>query len=231
MALPGPLYSTPNGVMNDLYNIVETVGRDSEKAQQWAVAHRADNALYARFQAFQPMGECSMDTTPQDAARLYAELAWARGDRGRFLQLQVRIMGDQFRRVAQSSYGEAAHGSQASRLASTGVDVDTFFLGLLIEHADRDPVISTWRLARSIREAGRLTSLQPQVVRLATSAQSDAYNRLRATQVLAYWAEPTEREPTPESLEDRDHALDVLSAMELHSVARAWLEHWRIPTR
>jgi hypothetical protein len=77
-----------------------------------------------------------MDTTPQEAARLYAELAYARGDLGKFLQLQVRIMGDQFERVAWSSFGEAAHSTEAERLSS----VWTAMLGIHLFHSKPDRV-------------------------------------------------------------------------------------------
>lgn len=222
----GPLYD--EGAEGDSLLMAEL--RSLKKpgdAQTWAKAHKADDALYARFRTFRPMGTCSMDTTPQEAARLYAELAYERGDLGRFLQLQVRIMGDQFERTAWSSYGEAAHETESGRLLSTGIDVDQFLLGLLIARPGRDEGLGAWRFARSVREAGREKTLAPELERLALSATSDPYTRLRATQALLYVSDafivdaaPPQRPTTPEG---RRKAGQAMLSLALHPLARAWL--------
>lgn len=97
LASSGPLYDEGAEGDEQLFAVLRGLEKPGD-AQTWAKAHKADDALYARFRKFRPMGSCSMDSTPQEAARLYAEVAWERGDLGRFLQLQVRIMGDQFDR-------------------------------------------------------------------------------------------------------------------------------------
>jgi hypothetical protein len=128
-----------------------------------------------------------MDERPAQVARAYADLCYRVGKLGCFLQLQIRIMGDQFDRVAYSSYGEAAHETESKRLAETGLDVDRFFRGLLVHFAgvERRGELGPWRLARSIQESGRTGSLVPALARMAESPDLDEYNRLRATQVLA----------------------------------------------
>lgn len=224
----GPLYD--EGAEGDALLLAEL--RLLEKpgdAQKWAKAHRADDALYARFRGFRPMGTCSMDTTPQEAARLYAELAYERGDLGRFLQLQVRIMGDQFERTAWSSYGEAAHETESGRLLATGIDVDQFLLGLLIARPGRDEGLGAWRFARSVREAGRQKTIAPELKRLAASSTSDPYTRLRATQASLFLGEAFVAPKPPKrqfDAEGRRDAGRALLELELHPVARAWLLSW-----
>ena len=203
-------------------------------AQKWANEKKGDDALYARFRHFRPMGTCSMDTTPQEAARLYAELAYARGDLGRFLHLQTLIMGDQFARTAWSSYGEAAHGTESERLLSTGVDVDQFLLGLLIVRPGRDVRLDTWRFARSVREAKHEKTIAPELARLAQSATTDAYTRFRATQALLYLGDafgvrPTSPEERTANAAARRAATTSVLALELHPVARQWLTEWAKP--
>lgn len=214
----GPLYDDDAegdaALLEELRNLEKPGG-----AQAWAKAHKADDALYARFRGFRPMGSCSMDTTPQRAARLYAEFAYERGDLGRFLQLQTRIMGDQFERTVWSSYGEAAHETESGRLLSTGIDVDQFLLGLLIARPGRDESLGAWRFARSVREAGRGKTLTPELKRLALSSTSDPYTRLRATQALLYLSDAVVGDAAP----SRRKAGQALLSLDLHPVARAWV--------
>ncbi len=226
LASSGPLYDEGAEGDEQLFAVLRGLEKPGD-AQTWAKAHKADDALYARFRTFRPMGTCSMDTTPQEAARLYAEFAYERGDLGRFLQLQVRIMGDQFNRTAWSSYGEASHETQSSRLLSTGIDVDQFLLGLLISRPGRDEGLGPWRFARSVREAERQSTIAPELKRLALSATSDPYTRLRATQALLYLSDaflPNPKAPqratTPEA---RRKAGQAMLSLDLHPVARAWL--------
>ena len=223
LASAEPLYDEGPEGDEQLLAVVQSLEKPGD-AQTWAKAHKTDDALYARFRRFRPRGECSMDTTPQEAARLYAELAWERGDLGRFLQLQVRIMGDQFNRTAWSSFGEAAHETESTRLLSTGIDVDQFLLGLLISRPGRDEGLGPWRFARSVREAQRQSTIAPELKRLALAATSDAYTRLRATQALLYvsdaFLDAPPKRTTPEA---RRKAARALLGLDLHPVARAWL--------
>lgn len=223
LASSGPLYDDGAEGDEQLFDVLRGLQKPGD-VQAWVKAHVADDALYARFRRFRPMGSCSMDTTPQEAARLYAELAYARGDLGRFLQLQVRIMGDRFDRTAWSSYGEAAHETESTRLLTTGIDVDQFLLGLLISRPGRDEGLWPWRFARSVREAQRQSTITPELKRLALAATSDPYTRLRATQALLYvsdaFLDAPPKRTTPEA---RRKAARALLGLDLHPVARAWV--------
>lgn len=219
MAQSAQVYAPGADGDGELAELLRTLS-DRERAQKWANEKKGDDALYARFRSFRPMGSCSMDTRPQEAARLYAELAYARGDLGRFLHLQVLIMGDQFERTAWSTYGEAVHTTEAERLLSTGIDVDQFLIGLLIVRPGRDVRLDTWRFARSVREAGRAKSITPELSRLAQSATTDPYTRLRATQALLFLSE---------SSSGRAAVANAVLALDLHPVARQWLTEWAKP--
>lgn len=145
-------------------------------------------ALYARWR---PIGRCSMDTRPAELARAHAALCHRQGDRACALQLQLRIMGDRFERVAWSSYGEAIHGTRAEHLTEMGIDVDRFLRGLVpvFQGPDRDTAsapLDAWRLARSIFEAGRAEALDPWLEQLATDPTADVLSRARATWVMAW---------------------------------------------
>lgn len=217
----GPLYDEGAGRDEQLFEVLLGL-KTPDEVQAWVKAHAADDALYARFRQFRPMGSCSMDTTPQEAARLYAEVAYARGDLGRFLQLQVRIMGDQFERTAWSSYGEAAHETEASRLLSTGIDVDQFLLGLLISQPGRQDGLGPWRFARSVREAQRQSTIVPVLKRLVAASTSDPFTRLRATQALLYVSDAFQS-PKRTAPEARRKETRALLKLDLHPVARAWV--------
>lgn len=135
-----------------------------------------------------PMGSCSMDTAPQQAARRHAETCFEAGRMGCFLDFQIRIMGDQFSRMAQSSYGERAHHTQSERLLDAGLDLERFFRGLLVRY-DTDEArareLGTWRLARAVAELGD-SALPESFAPIANDERVDEYNRLRATQTLVY---------------------------------------------
>ncbi len=119
-----------------------------------------------------PRGSCSMDTGPQDAVPKYPETCFEAGRIGCFLDFQIRIMGDLFNRVAWSSYGEAAHKTQATRLVTAGLDMQRLVRGLLVRYA---PV-----MARR-REFGT-EKYQPLVLGVANDPKVDEYNRFRAAQ-------------------------------------------------
>ena len=160
-----------------------------EDVAAFAQQHGAPDLAVTVFSRHRPVGRCSMDIAPKEAARKYADVCYAAGKLSCFLNLQVQIMGDQFERVAYSSYGEAAHATEASRLRDIGIDVEKFLRGLLyqfdapgVDRAGLDP----WRLARSIHEAnlgaGMASFLRAEVAR----PDLDGFNRLRAAQTLAY---------------------------------------------
>lgn len=232
----GPLYTGQTEAASDLRELVHSFSATPEaerleKVVAWARAHRGDAALFERFRGYRPMGTCSMDTTPQETARVFGELAFARGDLGRFLQLQINIMGDNFARTAWSSYGEAAHRTEAERLLSTGIDLDQFLLGLAVGTQDRGPQLSAWRLARAIQESNRAAALLPKLEGLATSPKLDAYNRLRAAQTW-FFVQVREEDQSfkrdPKALAAAKATRKEVTAralkLPLHPLAREWLQ-------
>ena len=152
-------------------------------AKLWSEQHRHDDVLFEAFIRHQAVGECSQDETPQLTARLFAELAFARGDLPTFIDLQLRLVQNSFERVAWSGFAEERQPTVAGRLSGTGVELDRLFEGLLIRHPGAKASVDDWRLARAIRETGRTDAMLPRVEALATMPSLDAYNRFRATEV------------------------------------------------
>ncbi|MDP2345724.1 MAG: hypothetical protein Q8O67_32575 [Deltaproteobacteria bacterium] len=153
---------------------LETAVTDEEKLQA--------------YRHYRPMGRCSMDTRPRDVAAEYRDHCKKMGRIGCFLQLQARLMADQFESVAWSSYGEAIMGTDAPALVEAGVDVPRFLvgLGLVLGDADLRPGgINTWRLARTIHESGRRDELRAGVLALVEDERLDELNRVRFGQVIA----------------------------------------------
>jgi hypothetical protein len=160
-----------------------------EKVAAWAEEQRAFDAAMGIRARFRPVGRCSMDTAPQTAATAYADLCYAAGKLGCFLDLQVQVMGDQFERVAYSSYGEAAHETRSDRLRNIGIDTARFLRGLVFRYAvagahrrELDP----WRLARSMKEAGLGPDMLAFLRSAATRPELDTFNRMRAAETYAY---------------------------------------------
>ncbi len=188
----------------------------------WAAANRGDDALYERFSHHVPVGECSADATPQNTARLFAELALARKDWPTFVDLQLRLMADQFERAAWSNFAEARNPTGAAQLLESPVDVDRLLMGLVTQDPGSEVALDAWRLARAIREAGRAETLLPKLEALAVLPQLDAYNRFRATEVwlhLQLGADPSAAQI--EEVKARGRLL------ALHPLSRARLEATR----
>lgn len=200
---------------SELVQLVAGLGASPAAIQAWAESKRNDEKLSARFRRAAVFGTCSVDMTPQRMTRAHAELAYARGELGRFLQLQVAIMGDRFERPAYSSYGEEAHGTESARLASTGLELSTFLMGLLWARDGKDGHIDPRRLARSIREAGKAEVLQPRLEAIATDAAVDELNRLRAAQAWFF----LELERT-----DEQRALERAGSLPFSDGMKAWLK-------
>lgn len=158
-----------------------------EKEIKATLARGDKEGAIALFQGYRPMGHCSMDTHPAEVARQYAEACYDAGKLSCFLQLQIRIMGDQFDRVAYSSYGEESHETQSARLFDTGIDVPRFFRGLALHFTgvSRKGNLGSWRLARSAKESGKAATLAAAFVAMAQDQSLDDYNRLRATAIVA----------------------------------------------
>lgn len=133
-----------------------------------------------------PPGRCSMDSAPQRVAREHAETCFAAGRMGCFLDFQIRIMGDQFRRPAYSSYGEAAHATESDRLLDTGLDLPRFMRGLLVAYQTDTPrrSLGMWRFGRAVAELGDPAVLE-MLRETAIAPDVDEFNRLRASMALA----------------------------------------------
>lgn len=172
---------------------------------------------------YQPMGRCSMDTHPREAAREYADICYEQKRLGCFLQLQIQIMGNQFSRVAWSTYGEMVHVTEAERLKETGVDVERFFRGLLFQFAtypERQGELGPYRLARSLDEAGLSDSFRGVLESLAQDTTLDDYNRLRATMALYYLRA---RPFIIRSSNAEAQIVSEMQALKLVPSAREWL--------
>lgn len=188
-----------------------------QSIRAWATQRGDDALLREVFRHYRPVGRCSMDTAPAEQARQYADFCFDRGDLGCFLQLQVRIMGDQFDRVAWSSYGEAQARTQVDRLADTGADVRRFLRGLLFRlPGERAVEINAPRLARSMVESKTDAAFLKELPQLAADPALDPLNRLRATQTwVALLFRTGSRWPEVEA---------TLAAAALHPVAKTWWE-------
>ncbi|MCB9546039.1 MAG: hypothetical protein H6706_09320 [Myxococcales bacterium] len=199
----------------------EEVDRDWSNQEKLA-ALKADGKkaeMVAVYRRYRPMGRCSMDTAPAQTARDYADLCYELGQIGCFLQLQVRIMGDRFERVAASSYGERAASTGSAALIAAGVDARRFLLGLLLQYdveglRPREEM-GPWRLARSMAESG--LDFGPDLLALATDAHLDAANRLRASTVL--WLLWRRAEELPATT-----LVERLKGQPLLPMARAWMQ-------
>ena len=69
----------------------------------WAVEHRADDALFEAFIRHGPQAECQSGWDKR-AARLFAELALAKGDRPTFVDMQIYLISTGYERVGWSSW-------------------------------------------------------------------------------------------------------------------------------
>lgn len=220
----GPLYADTVDHAAAVASLVDRLARDPKQLAAWARAEAKNDALYEQLRAYQPMGSCSMDTRPQDAARVFGELAYARGDLGRFLQLQLRIMGDRFDRVARSSYGEAAHATESARLASTGIDVETFLLGSLMAAPGRDDGLGAWRFARAVGELGNAAHVLPKLQRVVTAPSGNAFNRLSATKAWVWISAGAGKGGRGGLSGDEAPALRAALKLDLHPAAKFWAE-------
>lgn len=161
----------------------------ADKEEEIAAARREgkNEQALALYRVWRPIGRCSMDSRPAEVARDYAELCYEMGKLGCFLQLQVQIMGNQFNRVAYSSYGEAAASTQAERLVETGLDVDIFLSGLALRFGgvSRRAELAPYRLARSIKEAYQTDVVAERLATWVKDPDFDEYNRLSAVEMLS----------------------------------------------
>lgn len=176
-------------------------------------------------------GHCSLDDRPVKQAMQYAEEAMREGRTGRFLRFRLRVAGDRFRRHIRSSYGQAAAGTQAAGLKAAPVDLDRFFLGLVISVTAERPAafqISASRLGRAIAESGRSGPLVPRLRRLVADPSLDAWNRTRALAVLVYTLahDPTRRPLSGDTSMTRTprDVVEGLRKLPMPDAARAWLD-------
>lgn len=148
----------------------------------------------ALFALYRPIGASSEDNWPQVAAREHAEACEDAGRLGCVLQLQTRVMGGSqaFSSLEWSRYGKFRAASCVADVAATGIDVDSFLMGLLFDYqapADRPVHLSLGRLGRAIAESDRRDALLSELESRAQDPELDAWNRLRAAVVLHHtWA-------------------------------------------
>jgi hypothetical protein len=219
----------PEAVANlrDLLTRASRVDPRWYEAAEWAEKSGHDELAREIYRRFHPVGSCSHDSRPAEAARRYAELCYRDGLLGCFLQLQVQIMGDQFDRFAYSGLGELVHSTEAEKLAESGLDVDRFLRGLVLRYEPLDPKesrpreLDAWRLARSIREAGRSPALDPELARMAGESSLDDYNRFRATITLAF---VRLQASANRSRATRSRIALQLEGIGLNEPSRMWLE-------
>jgi hypothetical protein len=168
-------------------------------------------------QVYRPMGGCSMDLTPSLTAIHYAQVCEDQGDLSCTLQLRTQVMGDNFPRVAYSSYAEEAHETRVESLLSTGIDINWYLEGLLFTFSgDRYIGIDPWRIARSIRELEAEHVWRTRLLDYIEDPTLDELNRLRAAQVwMALRDDPTTTEGGIAALED-------LLAVDIGPVTQVW---------
>lgn len=143
--------------------------------------HGNSAQLLKDYEANAPMGRCSMDRAPASFASQFAEKCFKAGELACFLQVHLRVVGDQFNRVAWSSMGEASSPTKASQLEKAGIDVDRFYRGLVVVLPDERPSeLGTSRLARALIESGRRDAFEPLLVKMIQDERLDTYNRFRA---------------------------------------------------
>jgi hypothetical protein len=176
-------------------------------------------ALLADYEKNAPMGRCSMDTRPQLFASQSADDCYAKGELACFLQLQVKVMGDQFERVAYSSYGEASHPTYASRLESTGIDVDRFFRGLVLTlPGERPSELGASRLARALIESGRRDKFETLLMDMAQDDALDTMNRYRAFTTYVSMQYRAQGEDV------REKTAAKVGLLKLDALSKAWWE-------
>jgi hypothetical protein len=159
------------------------------RAADFAATHgNLDLAIELR-RRFWPVGRCSMDSSPQEAGMAFADLCYEAGRTGCYLQLQVRVMGDNIgTRVAWSSYGEASFPTYVERIAEIGVDLEQFLMGLVFRFdvaEEREVALGAWRLARAMIESGLGERFEAILTSYAHDVELDGYNRFQAAVVLA----------------------------------------------
>jgi hypothetical protein len=176
-------------------------------------------------------GSCSHDTGPIRQAARHAQSAQEQGRLGRYLRLSLQIATDEFERVAQSSTGRAEHGTDARRFAVAPIDVDRFFVGLVLDLDSarrRDGWIYETRLGRAISEAGRTAVMAPKLRRLAQDPDLDDWNRFRAAAVLLYaLAHDPSREPLhygTSLTRPFEEVGATFKTLQLPAISRRWLD-------
>lgn len=193
----------------------------SAEAAEFAMGIQDDRLARAVLRRWIPRGMCSMDPYPQSIAERYAALCRRQGDLGCFLQLHVQLMGNQFPRRSNSSAGALLQPTYSSGIAESGVDVERFLSGLLIEYQGvprRHRSIGPWRLGMAMAEAG-LSPTSPQ--ELVEDETLDPFNRLRATatllSLLVNSGENHDRTQVPPEVCSR------LLDLDLHSTSLQWV--------
>ena len=165
---------------------------DAPEADEWGHVRWAEAAARAEElgdldlalgvrERYRPRRRCGLDTAPENAARAYADLCYRMGRWACFLNLRVRLMGEDLIEGTDSTWAE--------RMRKVGIDVERFLRGLLyqfpapgLERSEVEPR----QLAGAMREAGLATSMATWLALEATRRDLDEFNRSRAAQTLAF---------------------------------------------
>lgn len=199
-----PRAAKPTGDWSTIRTLVDELSATKTDLRAWAKKNSGDDVLFETFETYVPFVTCGNDSRPTRTARVFAELAWERGDLVRFLREQLVILNDGF--LPFSSRDETV------RLSLAGIQLDTFLIGAGLQTADQFPRIESWQLVRTIHITGRTQQLLPKFEALAQSPSLDAVNRLMATQVWVH-------------MQRSDHrAKAKAKTLSLHPLARAWLD-------
>lgn len=147
--------------------------------------HGDDELARQVHRRFRPMGHCSMDETPQNTARAFSEVCARLGDTGCFLQLRVRLLKNNFRRVAWSSMGEKAHDPAAEALMEAPIDVGRFLRGAMVTYeleGDIEMLLTPGRIGEAV--ATEYQEMIDVFAAMAADERLDELNRLNAAVVV-----------------------------------------------
>lgn len=165
------------------------------------------------------MGRCSHDGSPVLETQQYADSCLALGRTNCFLNLMVRVLGNQAERFIYSSLAHNLFESQSAHLEKADLDLARFLLGLLIRYdvsPPRQAEVDEQSLAKAIVASELEDELIPELTRLVESEALDEANRLRATVTLYFLRAPPPYRPRG--------GVTEAEMIENHQVQKAHLE-------
>lgn len=192
----GPLSIRPEGPSDR-----ESAFPDGLPAEVYADGDANLAPYLEQLRRYHPMGYCSMDTRPQQAAMLRARAAAHAGRTGWAVQGWVDTVGYwSSPRMAWSSYGQAHPQGHLELLQRVGVAPDRLLLGLLIDVPGARPVLHLADVRRIVPDLG--PDFAAELRTLAASSDVDPYNRallFAAVADLPFANDPLYRQLPPET--------------------------------